>query len=453
VLALLPIAALPSVLFFGEYLMVWMALPLAALLGVLIKGESNIALFFVADAIVAVVTMLAAMVLAYTTASRRVLRSLSAKPLAPAAERQFEQVVENMAIASGLPRPALFVIETDAANLAAVGLSPQSSSLIASRGVLQLLDRVELEAAVAHAMSQIGNHDTRLLTVLAAGTEWLRLPQKLAARVLRGLASIASRAGLAGWGCLIALALWLGLPMLLGLHWGLTDPDLRPLVVLALVVSWYVFWGAPLAALLIARFTSRERKYLADADAALLTRNPGALARALAKIDQVGTSYHQASGETAALHLVDPLPPGARWLDRAFDTHPPIQERVDVVRRLGGTVSDAEVLRAVEEARAALSARRQGGVPPEHPPEPDTASVTSLDTRVEAIELRDGGAALLASPHAGAREIAWLGAGTRLMVTSERGEYLAVITPHDQFGFIARTAPFNPLDLDDWLRP
>lgn len=451
-LGLFALAALPSVVFFGQYLMVWAALPVGLVIAALAGSESNLTTFLVADAAVVFVSMALGLVLVYRYAAARVIRTTGARPLPPGEERQLEQVVDNIAIASGLPAPALFVIEQPALNLLAVGVAPRSSALLVTRGMLQSLDRRELEGAVAHAMAQIGNYDTRLDTVLAATTTWLRLPRTFAGIVLRGLARLASRFGTVGWGCLAALGLWLGVPMLLAIVWGLTDSDIRPFALAALAIDWYVFFGAPLAALLIARLVSRGRKHLADADATLLTKFPAGLARALAKAGEAGSAYVGARGETSNLHFADPLRPDAGRLDRAFDTHPTIAERLDAVMRLGGTVAPEEI----EQAVAAVKSQVLVAAPSEAPAwlaSPATASSLSAPAPpVQAVELLNNGTELRSGPHQDAPLLGVLPTGTRLMILSEHEGFFEVITPDDRVGFVAMSVRLAPLNLGRILR-
>ncbi|HEX6031774.1 MAG TPA: M48 family metalloprotease, partial [Tepidiformaceae bacterium] len=345
-LLLFGLAALPSVAYVAQYLMLWGAFVLVPL-----AGNVGLVAFLILDALVVVLAMILALAWLYRSAMNTLLRSVNARRPHAAEAREFEMVVENMAIASGLPVPPVYLMDVHAPNLLAVGVSPQDSTIVASTGLIALLDRSELEAVAAHALAQIGNRDTQLDTLLAAGVRWLGLPGTLLLKLFRGVGRLASRAGLVGWAIVVGLALWLGIPLLLSLAWGVQDSELRPWVALTTVLNLYVLVGAPLAVALVARLVARERKHLADAEAIELTRYPVGLVQALAKIEAAGSAYPQAGAASANLHFADPIPAGSWWA-RLFDSHPPAAERIAVVSRLGGIVSPAELRDARAEGTA-----------------------------------------------------------------------------------------------------
>ncbi|MEO8682901.1 MAG: M48 family metallopeptidase, partial [Vicinamibacterales bacterium] len=227
--------------------------------------------------------------------------------------RQFQNVVDEMAIASGLPRPRAYVVADPDANAFATGRDPEHASIAVTEGLLKTLNREQLQGVVAHELSHIRNYDIRLMTLVAALVGAVALLSDWAARGWRyglfsgrGSSGGSSRSGgkkNGGAVVLIALVVW----------------------VVAIVV-------APLVARLLATTVSRKREFLADATAAELTRNPGALADALAIIDAQATPTIAVKQGSAHLCIADPLgrpinEKSGFWSD-LFATHPPMHERI-----------------------------------------------------------------------------------------------------------------------------
>jgi heat shock protein HtpX len=245
-----------------------------------------------------------------------VLWSAGAEELtAPATfeERQLVNVVEEMAIAAGLPKPRVYVIPDPDPNALATGLDPAHSYIAVTRGLLGICSRDELQAVVGHEMAHIRNFDTRLLTLLAGLVGAVALVSDGVGRTLRGgvrLGGVGSSGGRGRGGksnagplVLILLALWL--------------------------ISWLL---APLVVRLLALGVSRQREYLADATSAQLTRNPMALATALEKIEGAAAPTSSIKNGTAHLCIADPLGRGVTLREgRLADflgTHPPMAIRV-----------------------------------------------------------------------------------------------------------------------------
>ena len=229
--------------------------------------------------------------------------------------RQYQNIVEEMAIAAGLPVPAAYVVADPDPNAFATGRDPSRASIAATEGLLRLLNREQLQGVIAHEMSHIRNNDIRLMTLVAALVGTVALLADWAARGLRlsrGSRS-SSRGGGKGKGgaiLLVFMVLW----------------------VLAMVL-------APLVARMLALFVSRTREFLADASATELTRNPGALADALERIEAQGTPTVSMKMGSAHLCIADPLgrPANERhgfWAN-LMATHPPMQERVARLRGMG----------------------------------------------------------------------------------------------------------------------
>lgn len=431
------LVALPSVAYVGQYvafvLLVWMV-PLFGVLGWVA--------FFALDALFVVALMVLTFRWLYSSATARLLRAAGAQALRENDEPEFVRVSQSLSIASGLPLPALFIIEQPALNLLAVGLSPADSALVATRGLLRALDDRELEGVVAHAYAQIGNGDTRLDTLLATGVRFLRIPSTAVVWAGRALGRIAAHFGAVGWGCLLALAAWMLLPLALAMFWGLTDPDLWWISWIALAFLLHVFFAGPAIAAVVARYVSRERKYLADAEAVQLTRFPVGLARALAKVNAAGSAYHTAPTEAANLYFADPVATGSGWWARITDTHPPTAERLAIVSRLGGLVPPEEMLGAAREG-AAFAARQAVPASSTAPvqPEPEMARTAAALGVLRVLE----DVPLLSSPQAGSEGRGTVRRGTRVTVLADADHFIEVATPDDRVGWVSKLARFEDL--------
>lgn len=210
-------------------------------------------------------------------------------------------IVENLCIGSGLPVPKIYIIDDTAPNAFATGRDPAHSTVVVTKGLLQKLDKLELEGVIAHELSHIKNYDIRLMTITV---------------VLVGLVAL-----LADW---FFRFTWFGSgrrPSNRGRGEGVGGALILLLALLMAVL-------APLAAKLIQLAISRRREFLADASGALLTRYPDGLARALEKISSDREPLEVANKATAHLYIVNPLKEHSSWLNSLFSTHPPIQERI-----------------------------------------------------------------------------------------------------------------------------
>jgi heat shock protein HtpX len=266
------------------------------------------------------------------TGAERVLWAAGAVEVTSATtpeERQLVNVVEEMAIAAGLPRPRVYVIPDDDPNALATGLEPGKSHIAVTRGLLATCTRDELQGVVGHEMAHIRNFDTRLLTLLAGLVGAVALVSDGLGRILRGGMrggrstrglSLGGRGGGGGGG---------------GKKGGGAGA-----LVLVLVVLWILSWIlAPLIVRLLALGVSRQREYLADATSAQLTRNPAALATALEKIEHAHAPTSSIKKGTAHLCIADPL--GRRVSAREgrladfLGTHPPMAIRVARLKAMG----------------------------------------------------------------------------------------------------------------------
>ena len=242
-------------------------------------------------------------------------------------EPDLYRTVENLCIGAGLPPPALYIVESTEPNAFTTGSDPEHASLAISRALLQLLNERELAAVVAHELSHIGNHDTEFSTMLTALVATVRLPLRVVTGIARLIPVLLQ--DLKGIAVVVFVMFWMFLWMIdAAWHGDLTDVfgvrgNLRAIVAMAI----YVLVLAPGCATLLRRTMSRQRDFLADADAALLTRDPEALALALAKVGAAIFFTPNADPAIADLHFVDPLSRTSWWEDR-YPSHPPIDSQI-----------------------------------------------------------------------------------------------------------------------------
>jgi heat shock protein HtpX len=250
--------------------------------------------------------------------ARSVLTSSAAVPV-PQGDSRYQQlsnVVDEMAIASGLPRPAVYIIPDPDPNAFATGKDPAHAAIAVTQGLLDQLNRDELQAVVAHEMSHVRNYDIRLMTVVAALLGAVALLSEFGLRTMRfGATGGKKSSDRKGNGGIILLVLWL----------------------VALVL-------APLVTRLLAMAVSRQREYLADASGAELTRNPDALASALQKIDAATEPTRLIKKGTAQLCIGDPLGAAANdkegFLADLFATHPPMKNRITLLKAMAYQATD-----------------------------------------------------------------------------------------------------------------
>lgn len=216
------------------------------------------------------------------------------------------RLVENLAITAGIPTPKIYAIDDTALNAFATGRNPQTAVLVFTTGILQKLNKTELEGVVSHELSHIGNLDIRLmaLVVVLVGALTLLADFFLRFSFLGGRSR--SRDNNQVQGVFVVIG-----------------------IVLALL--------SPLIATLIQLAISRKREFLADASGALLTRYPAGLAAALEKIAQDKEPLEAANKATAHLYIANPLrnnSTGVSWFANLFNTHPPIEERIKRLREM-----------------------------------------------------------------------------------------------------------------------
>jgi len=385
--------------------------------------------------------VLALPVILYKYSAALLLRLSHARPADRDVYSGLWDTVENLCLGAGLPVPALYVIDSPAANAFSTGLNPNESSLAVTTGLLQLLERRELEGVLAHELVQIGNYDTRLATVLAAAVVFLRLPFTTVVAFFRFFFRIHWAAG---W----FMLLYLGLPAIVGIPASLAlsvalireDPAAGWALLAASSVPFYSLVIAPVVAEFIRSSVIRRRLYLADADAVLLARGAEPLAVALTKMDAAGSRGLNAARASAHLWTVDPLR-DAVWLDRVWPAcHPPVRERVALLAGMGAGIPQS----VLEAAHSAGEQFRQRGeeLPadepagaPEPPVEPAAFRLTAMTTPV------------FERPDASSPIVEKLPAGALITVSETIGRFLAVITQEERFGYIADTAPRDPVPV------
>lgn len=244
----------------------------------------------------------------YFAGDRMVLAASRAREITHGDAPQLFNVVEEMSIAGGLPMPKVYIIEDTAPNAFATGRDPEHASVAVTSGLLQKLDRDELQGVMAHEMAHVGNFDIRysMLVGILVGTTVL-----ISDFFLRGL--------------------WFG--------GGRSREGGGYVQIIMLVVAILLAVLAPLFARLLQLSISRQREYLADATAVRLTRNPDGLADALHKISGDREVLEVANRATAHLYIVNPIKNFEKRAKGLFSTHPPIEERIEILRAMetGGT--------------------------------------------------------------------------------------------------------------------
>ena len=233
-------------------------------------------------------------IIAYWFSDKIVVGLAGAHPVAKSQFPDLYNIVENLSITAGLPMPKLYVIDDPSPNAFATGRDPKHAVVAVTTGLLQIMERKELEGVLAHELSHVGNRDMLVSTVVV---------------VLAGLVSIIA-------------------DMFLRAQFRRSND--REGNGIAMIIGIIAMILAPLFATLIQLAISRKREYLADASGALLTRYPEGLASALRKIQQYGQPMQRQSSAIAHLYLANPKGSGkfAQKLGTLFATHPPIDDRI-----------------------------------------------------------------------------------------------------------------------------
>jgi heat shock protein HtpX len=221
--------------------------------------------------------------------------------------KELYRIVENLGIAVGLPTPKIYIIEDSAPNAFATGRDPKHAAIAFTSGILEKLNKQELEGVAAHELSHVGNRDTLLMAVVSVLVGTIAL---LADFFLRSM--------------------W----------FGGRDNDRENNNTIFLVLAIVAAILAPIVATLIQLSVSRRREFLADASGVLITRNPDGLIKALEKISADREPLEVANRGTAHMYIVNPLKGKdvAEFMANLFNTHPPMEQRIKALREMEGKI-------------------------------------------------------------------------------------------------------------------
>lgn len=237
---------------------------------------------------------------AYWYSDKIVLKMSGAKPIEKSDNPELYRILENLSITAGLPMPKLYIINEPQPNAFATGRDPKHGVIAVTTGLLEKLEKVEIEGVLAHELAHIGNRDVLLSTIIV---------------ILVGMVVIMTdfffRASLGG-----------------------ARNSSGKLAVVMIVISLVLMILAPLFAQIMKMAISRKREFLADSSGALLTRYPDGLARALEKIASDPNSMTRANDATAHMYISNPFRGGDKMskLHKLFMTHPPVEERIKALR-------------------------------------------------------------------------------------------------------------------------
>lgn len=227
----------------------------------------------------------------YFAAGSQALAISGAHPIVKADNPRLYRIVENLAITEGLPMPKVYVINDPAPNAFATGRDPKHASVAATTGLLELMDDRELAGVMAHEMGHVKNYDIRVSTIV--------------------------------FGLVVAVGFIADILFRMAFWGGNRNNNGNPIM---LVLGLAAMVIAPLVAAVVQAAVSRQREYLADATGVLTTRDPEGLASALQKLGDYAQPMRRQNSTMAHLYISDPMKPGV--MDRMFQTHPPIPERV-----------------------------------------------------------------------------------------------------------------------------
>jgi heat shock protein HtpX len=241
----------------------------------------------------------------YYNSDKLALAVNGAKAADPTEFRQLHNIVEEVAIAAGTPKPSVYVIDADAPNAFATGRNPSHASIAVTRGLLQIMNREELQGVIAHELSHVRNYDILVMTIVA---------------IIGGL-----------------LVLFRDVFLRWGLFGGGRRRDSRgggQLGLILVVAAIALAIISPLLIALIRAAISRQREYLADASGALIVRNPFGLSSALKKLGTYEGKLRTASAATAHMFIANPFGKDRGTSMNLFASHPPIEERIQRLEQL-----------------------------------------------------------------------------------------------------------------------
>lgn len=236
--------------------------------------------------------------ISYYSGSKLAMAMNGAKPIKKDDNPRLWRTVENLAITNGMPMPKIYIIDDPAPNAFATGRNPDHAIVGATSGLLEIMDDSELEGVMAHELGHVKNYDIRVSLIAFAMVAVVSL---LADIILR-------------------------------LTWFHNNDDDEGAGAVFVVLGLVAAIVAPLIAMMIQLAISRKREYLADATGAMTTRYPDGLASALEKIGAHGSTLKRRNPSTAHLFISNPLKKGG--LSKLFSTHPPVEDRVRVLREM-----------------------------------------------------------------------------------------------------------------------
>lgn len=237
-------------------------------------------------------------VISYFASSRLALTINGARQISKRDAPEYYSVVENLCIATGMPMPKVYIIDDPAPNAMATGRNPNSASVAATTGLLEIMTKTELEGVMAHEMGHVKNYDIRVMMVVFACVSVIGL---LADSLMR--------------------LMWFG-----GRGDRRNDSPIFLIVAIVLAIA------SPIVASMVQLAVSRRREFLADATGAQTTRYPDGLASALLKIEKYGSGLKRQNSSTAHLFFANPLKKSN--FAKFFSTHPPVEERVKALEKM-----------------------------------------------------------------------------------------------------------------------
>lgn len=269
---------------------------------VIVGGLGWLASYIYGDLSIVIITVIIAVlyaVIQYFAAGSQALMLSGAIQIQKNQNPRLYRTVENIAITTGMPMPKVYIINDPSPNAFATGRDPQHGALAVTSGLLDIMDDQELEGVIAHEMGHVQNYDIRVSMIV--------------------------------FGLVVAIGFIADMLLRMSLFARNSRDNNNPVVLIFGLVAIIV---APLVATLVQLAISRQREYLADATGALTTRNPDGLARALQKLADYGAPVRRTSTSMAHMWIADPDKPG--MIARLFSTHPPIPERIERLREMGG---------------------------------------------------------------------------------------------------------------------
>jgi heat shock protein HtpX len=259
-------------------------------------------------AIVAVIVIVSSVV-SYYNSDKVALKMSHAVPADPVQYARYHNLVEGLCIASGLPKPRLYIVDDPAPNAFSTGRNPKHAAVAVTTGLLEKMNRVELEGVLAHELSHIRNYDVLVMTLAVTMVGIIALLSDFFLRIMFWTGGRDNR-----------------------------DNSNNPLGIVFAMVGFALLIFAPIIASLMQFAVSRRREYLADASGVQLTRYPPGLISALQKLEDDHTSVHTSSKATAHLWIEQPLDTesnrGQNKLNHLFDTHPPIEDRIHALQAM-----------------------------------------------------------------------------------------------------------------------